>query len=107
MDKLYEVEIIRTAKPMGKTQEDWQTFDSEVKRFNLFSEMINFLNDQYSEVKTKRPIYIDGKDGHSQRVGTIYCFKSEDRSHYPVSKWYQQDWVSVNKVQFKAQPIIV
>lgn len=94
--KFYEVEITKTGKPFGRTEEDYSTFDREVKRFKTTEEVKAFLKESYGTCKRVK-MYQDTKEG-SEHTGYIYCFKNKDWSH-DSKGWFQQDWVSIDEMK--------
>ena len=49
--------------------------------------------------KHKVPMYCDKTDGSTVRTGWVVGFRASDWSHSPVSKWIQQDWVSIVEIK--------
>ena len=101
MNSLYEVEIVRTSKPMGRTSQNYSTFDNEVLKFKNKQEVNQYLTNNYGNCKRVR-MFVDNKNGQAKQVGLIYCFINQDISHNSP-KWYQQDWVSINKVIYSTE----
>ena len=96
----YKVTIHMTGKPMGRTQEDYSTFDVQTLELDSVEAVKQELKDRYGNCKRVN-MYQDAEDGQPELVGYIYCFKNADYSHYPVQHWYQQDWVSVHLMNGK------
>lgn len=100
----YEVTVAKTSKPRGNTQASYQVFDEERFEFDSIPGVREWLTKTYRTCKRVK-IFRDLPDGQAEQVGWVYCFKNEDRSHWPVAKWWQQDWVEVR--QIKASPILI
>jgi hypothetical protein len=93
MYKYFELKRVRTSKYIGG---DWQKYDKEYKRFESKNEVKEWLNNEYSHVKTKYPMYSDFKDGSSKRIGTIFSWKEKD--YYTDYKTnYMRDWIEVRE----------
>ena len=95
----YEVIITKTSKPIG-SKDPYSNFDKETKYFKTKEEADKFLKETYGKSK-KQSMYMDKKDGTSEKVGNIYGFKNKDWSHNSES-WYQQDWVEIRKIKSQA-----
>jgi len=94
----YEIRITKTARPTGR-RGDWSTFDNERKEFRRKQEVINFLKENYGKSRRQK-MYVDTKKGETKQVGWIYKMGVQrDWSHNDPSRWYQQDWVSVNQIR--------
>lgn len=94
---MIEILITCTSKPMGRTDEGYSTFHEEREVVDDIDAAKEYLKKRYRDCKRQK-IYIDKKDQSTEHIGWIYCFRGEDWSHYPVSRWYQQDWVVVYDV---------
>lgn len=100
---MIQLSITRTAKSIGQRldpdsiDDGYRFFDHETKLFQDMAEAKAYLKETYGNCKTS-PMYQDRKDGTTVRSGTIYHFKNADYSHAPVEHWYQQDWVSFDKL---------
>jgi hypothetical protein len=69
---------------------------TDTLNFKDKAEAHNYLKNRYG--KSKRSLmYVDHKEG-PKHIGYTYGFRNEDRSHYPVQKWLQQDWVEFREV---------
>jgi hypothetical protein len=95
--KYYKVHRVMTGKAMGNKQDDYSRFDDQIETFPTLNEAKQFLKDTYRDCKRTK-MYRDLTNGQSEHIGYVYHFKSGDISHYPVDKWYQQDWVTITKV---------
>ena len=103
MTTYYEVEVTKTSKPVGNSQDNFTIFDKQTKQFASIKEVKEWLKEEYPTCK-KVKMYNDDKNGISHHCGYIYCFKNSDISHNS-EMWYQQDWVSVKEI--KATTIII
>jgi hypothetical protein len=74
-------------------------FDEKEKHFPSMKEAKKWIRDTYGKSRGK-PIYRDIGDKPVQ-VGYIFGFWNSDVSHYPVNKWFQQDWIEINKIILK------
>jgi hypothetical protein len=92
----YKVSTTQTGKPRGNTKEDYSIFNEESKTFGTKEEALQYLKETYGNCK-KQAMYQDTKEG-SKQTGWVFHFNNEDISHFPVSKWYQLDWVSLTHV---------
>jgi hypothetical protein len=97
----YKLVIDKTAKPMGRTKEDWQLYDHEVKEFKTLKLVREYLKDAYFYCKTKYKTFNDGIEG---QTGWIYAFRS-DPSAYGEPHLFEQHWVNVYKIHSK--PILI
>lgn len=93
--KFYEVSITMTGKSMGRTQENFSTFDRQEKRFKTLDKVKAYLKETYGNCKRVK-MYQDTDKG-SEAIGWIYCFKNKDYSH-DSKPWYQQDWIDVEEM---------
>ena len=96
-DVSYHIHIVCTAKSRGKNQEDYHIFEREDHNFKTEDEAKQFICDKYGKCKRDK-MYKDLSDGEVLHIGYIYCFANDDISHSPVQKWWQQDWVTIEKV---------
>ena len=95
--RYYQIDITKTAKPMGKTKYDWETYDRETKKFKTLAEARAWLKEEYWYVKKIVKSYRDDKDGNAIESGFIYCFKSDPVS-YDDCYHFEQHWINVAKV---------
>jgi len=94
----YKLEIIETSKPSPRSTDDFDTFNIISEKFEKLKEVKELLSDRYGTDKpTNNKIYIDNKKGEAQVVGFIRTFWNKDMSHNSKS-WWQEDWVSIQKV---------
>jgi hypothetical protein len=95
---MYQIRIQETAK--GFSPNDFWTKLSvpEHHSFSDLKEVKEYLKKKYGKCK-RVPMYYDDKDGKPIKCGYIYGFRNADLSHYPVVKWLQQDWVSINEIK--------
>ncbi len=101
---MYEIENVKTGKPIGNTGEDYRTFDTERLEVKTLDEVRAYLEQFKGHKRIK--MYHDSKDNpNGVHLGYIYCFKSGDMSHAPVEYWYEQDWITVNEITRK--PVII
>jgi len=57
---MVEITINKTSKPLGNSQENYSTFDYEVKQFKSKEDAINFLKKEYQGVKRIKMYIGDG-----------------------------------------------
>ena len=99
--KYYKIEIDETAKNSPKEEES-QTYNTIIKKFNSIDEIKEYLKERYGkdllkDVKKRGKIYIDDKNGNAIPIGFLYSFWNRDISHNSKS-WYQTDWIIITKV---------
>ena len=104
--KYYEVLIRKTAKPIGGKGGEWEEFDHENLDFATIERVKEYLQEQYSQVKTTYKVYVDLTNGDSLETGKIYAFKNQDISHMTPA-YYQQDWVTIREVEKESHPILI
>ncbi len=90
---MIEVEITRTGKPKGNTEERYSTFDTDLKCFDDVEEARAWIDEEYGNHKREK-MYCDDSEGNAKHVGWIFGFSNKDISH-DSPEWWQQDWVSV------------
>ena len=95
---MIELNITKASKKIA-SKEDYTHFDQLKKRFDNLKEAKKWLKETYGKCK-KEKMYVDLKSGRSRHIGYIYSFRNADMSHYPVSKWLQQDWVDFLEVKY-------
>lgn len=99
--KYYQIDIAKTAKPMGRPKNGdnrfsaWEKYDHEIEKFKTLSEAREWLKNEYGNCKRIRS-YRDTAKG-SEAVGYIYCFKSEPYS-YDDCHHFEQHWVDISLV---------
>ena len=93
----YRIDISCTAKT---EKENWSIFDNISKVFDSIEKVKSWLKEKYGNCKTI-PMYRDGPENKSVKIGYIFCFKNADWSHSPVNRWYQRDWVEIREVNEK------
>lgn len=103
MYKFYEVSVNQIGKPIGNNRDNFSSFNQETHKFQTIKEVKEWLKEIYGKCK-KQKMYVDGKNGDTQHIGYIYCFKNKDWSHNTES-WWQQDWVSIKEM--KATTILI
>lgn len=65
--------------------------------FETLAEAKDWLKDEYWYSHTKRPMYVDGKDGKPQKVGYVISFKTDPVS-YDDKHGFDQHWIHFYKV---------
>ena len=95
---MIELNIKKTSKKIA-SKENYTGFDQFTKHFDNLKEAKQWLKEEYGNCK-KEKMYVDLKSGGSKHIGYVYSFRNADMSHYPISKWLQQDWVEIIKVEY-------
>jgi hypothetical protein len=94
--------MIITETGRNNLKDEPRTFNKEVKEFSELSQIKIFLVDRYGKMPgMKNKIYVDTKTGGTKEVGFLHSFWNSDCSHSPVEKWYQTDWISFERFEFR------
>ena len=75
--------------------ETFSIFDDKTKIFDSADEAKAWLQEQYGNCDKVRRMQMYVGDG--KPCGYIFEYENADWSHYPVEKWVQQDWISLEK----------
>ena len=102
MKTYYKVETVSTGKNRGRSDEEYQTFDTKTDHFTCLEAAKQHLKVKYGNCKREK-LFRDNPNNEPYQSGWIYCFNNSDMSHRPVDKWHQQDWVEV----FRCESTIV
>ena len=94
---MYTAQIVMTGKGYHP-REKFSGFGEDQVSAPTLKELKERLAERYGNSwKHKVPMYRDKTDGSTVRVGWLVGFRASDWSHSPVSKWIQQDWVSIRE----------
>lgn len=98
MSTYYRLKIMKTAKPQGGHDREYDTYDVVDSEHATIAEAIAHLKTQLWSENCKRvKLYRDGKNGEAVHAGYIYCFNSPAYS-YDDCKHHEQWWVSICKM---------
>lgn len=90
----YKLTIEKTSK---SGRNDYSLYYTENKEFETVKAIKEYLKEQYFYCKTKRPIYVDDKEGKTKKIGYIYCYKDKDFESKKTI--YCQEWVTIRKYE--------
>ena len=94
---MIQLVITKTVKSFSP-KDDWRVIDGDgFKHFLDLESAKAWLKETYGKA-SRRPMYVDGKDGEARKVGIIFGYRDGDWSHSPVQKWLAQDWVEFREV---------
>ena len=89
-------EMIITYCGSSNNGETFSIFDDKTKIFDSADEAKAWLQEQYGNCRIPvRRVQMYRGDGIP--CGYIFEYENADWSHYPVEKWIQQDWISLEK----------
>lgn len=90
---MIQVIITMTGKSYNP-KDEYRTFRTETLTFTDKAEANKALAKRYGNSwKRRNKMYIDQKTGEVLHCGYVVGFKADDRSHVPVQKRLQQDWI--------------
>ena len=88
---MIELHITMTGKSFSP-KDKFTIFGYDTKRFENIADARKWIKEQYGKSK-RSPMYVNGKDGKSKKIGMVIGFKNADWSHAPVESWIQQDCI--------------
>jgi hypothetical protein len=76
-------------------------FDRNTSHFASLDELKESLKERYGKLPKRNgrnAVYVDTKEGKSERIGFTYSFWNRDISHDSKS-WFQTDWITVSRIE--------
>jgi len=99
----YEITISETARDNLKQSPYF--FNREIIRCTSINEVREKLSKKYGNIpKGRTKVYRDRPNGESIEIGITHSFWNRDFSHNS-KPWYQTDWIEIEKVTEKREPI--
>jgi hypothetical protein len=87
------IELIITHTTRGCSSSDqWTRGTTDREVFGDMQEAKEWLDARYG-TKTRKPMYCDGKDGKTKRIGWVIHGKDYEYSNGTKYHYYTQDWV--------------
>lgn len=94
---MYTAHITMTGKGYS-SKEEWSVFAEDIVSAVTLTALTTKLVERYGKSwKHKKPMYRDTKDRGTIKIGWVIGFHAADWSHSPVTRWRQQDWVSITE----------
>lgn len=77
---------------------EWTIFHEERRQFPTIAAAHENIDEQYTYVKKRVPVYQDRVGMKPMQTGWIYCYKEQEDG----KTWYRQDWVIYGRLDFRA-----